>query len=150
MNLTDDEKEILLNCYKDDLAKLTFEDAIEQSPISCLKLVLPTRTVGDASYIYAGYDETIAYLENLSIPVRKNISEYNIQELQVVHKRSDGLSETEIIDDQEKIDTISKKLVWKECAINQTLRPTEDKVIVKYLSDNNVMVDGYIDCRLEK
>lgn len=150
LNLTNDEKEILLNCYKDDLAELTFEDAAEQSPVSCLKLVLPTRTGGEVGYLYAGYDKTLAYLENLSIPVRKKISEYNIQELQVVHKRADGLNETEIIDDQEEIDTISQKLVWKECAINQTLRPTEDKVIVKYLSDNHVTAVGYLDCRLEK
>ena len=150
LNLTDDEKEMLLNCYKDDLMKLTFKDVIEQSPISCLMLVLPTKTVGDEGYIYAGYDKTIAYLEKLSIPIRKNISEYNIQELQIVHKKTDGLSKTEIIDDQEKIKAISKKLVWKECAINQTLRPIEDKVIVKYLSDNNVMVCGYINCRVEK
>ena len=70
--------------------------------------------------------------------------------MQIVHKKTDGLSKTEIIDDQEKIKAISKKLVWKECAINQTLRPIEDKVIVKYLSDNNVMVCGYINCRVEK
>ncbi len=132
------------------MAELTFEDAAEQSPVSCLKLVLPTRTGGEVGYLYAGYDKTLAYLENLSIPVRKKISEYNIQELQVVHKRADGLNETEIIDDQEEIDTISQKLVWKECAINQTLRPTEDKVIVKYLSDNHVTAVGYLDCRLEK
>ena len=150
LNLTDDEKEMLLDYYKDDLMKLTFKDVIEQSPISCLMLVLPTKTVGNEGYIYAGYDKTIAYLEKLSIPVRKNISEYNIQELRLVHKETGGLSKTEIIDDQEKIKAISKKLIWKECAINQTLRPIEDKVIVKYLSDNNVMVCGYINCRLEK
>lgn len=150
LNLTDDEKEMLLKCYKDDLEKLTFKDVIEQSPISGLMLVLPTRAEGDVGYIYASYTKTIAYLENLSIPVRKHISEYNIQELQIIYKKSDKLSKTEIIDNQEEIKAISKKLVWKECAINQTLRPIEDKVIVKYLSDNNVMECGYINCRLEK
>lgn len=150
LNLTDDEKEKLLDRYKEDLARLTFEDAAKQSPVSCLKLVLPARTEGDVGYIYADYVETIAYLESLSVPVQKNILEYDIQELQIIHKRDDGSKEIELIDDRQEIDAVSKKLVWKSCAINQTLRPVEDEVIVKYLSDNNPIAYGYIDCRIEQ
>ena len=150
LNLTDDEKEKLLDRYKEDLARLTFEDAAKQSPVSCLKLVLPARTEGDGGYIYADYVETIAYLESLSVPVQKNILEYDIQELQIIHKRADGSKEIELIDDRQEIDAVSKKLVWKSCAINQTLRPVEDEVIVKYLSDNNPIAYGYIDCRIEQ
>lgn len=150
LNLTDDEKEKLLDRYKEDLARLTFEDAAKQSPVSCLKLVLPARTEGDVGYIYADYVETIAYLESLSVPVQKNILEYDIQELQIIHKRADGSKEIELIDDRQEIDAVSKKLVWKSCAINQTLRPVEDEVIVKYLSDNNPIAYGYIDCRIEQ
>ena len=115
-----------------------------------MKLVLPARTEGDVGYIYADYVETIAYLESLSVPVQKNILEYDIQELQIIHKRADGSKEIELIDDRQEIDAVSKKLVWKSCAINQTLRPVEDEVIVKYLSDNNPIAYGYIDCRIEQ
>lgn len=150
LNLSEDENNKLLNCYKQDLEKLTFERIKQENSIGTLTLVRSNSMGGSTGYIYPSFHQTIDFLKALSIPAEKSVKDYTIQGLQIAYKNKMGEPKLKNITSVTEINNLKNKLVWEDCAVNPVINPMGEEVIVKYVNAENQNAYDFVPCRLER
>lgn len=150
LNLSEDENNKLLNYYKQDLEKLTFEKIKLENPMGTLSLVRSTNVTGSIGYIYPSFHQTINFLKSFSIPAEIRVKDYNIQGLQVIYKDNKGETKLKTITNITEINNLKNRLVWENCAVNPIINPMAEEVIVKYINPKNHNAYDFVRCRLEE
>jgi len=134
LDFSDSENQELLNCYHDDLDRLSIGQVIESgSPIGLLELTRWNEENGRIGYIYPSFDNTIGYLQEQGINAGKTIRDYEVLKVEI----QDQNGKSDDFETDGEIEAIKTDLICEELLINPVLVPVSDKNVTVKCSLGN-------------
>lgn len=132
LDLTEEENAKLMKLIATDLTNLKISDLEQYFPIGTLSLVYGTSAYGEEVPLYPTFDNTIRYLEEIGIPAKKSISDYEISRIQIYERHKEihtfgkvSLSRILVLDttDYDTIRRIARQMIPEGYAVNPILNP---------------------------
>lgn len=129
LDLEEQERQMLLKAYQEDLDKLTFAEIRQRTPLGRLTFA-STKNQGDVvGYLYPGFSKTMQVLSHYGIDMRKKIDDYQITRIVVDrYMLKDGLlyhvrylADQQTMTDPQQIKEVAKELSIEELCVDEQL-----------------------------